>query len=702
MDAPNIIIGKKSSTLWISEKFLLSVCKELTEDYLRKRVRQMYLDSVPIKQRDKPILPITGRSWRFSKQNGTFYYDYSFIPDKSPQNYRSKLPQEADLRELRKNESIKAQVDTKDLENVVETALKSDYIAYMPLYSGLSKAKELAQAASIMQSCLGYIEDSEIDIKKNAFFILLAEILTQKDVKYLPQNHRRLKQKFIELVGGANNVTDDSEAITDVTEIIKMPRLGNSNAQKITDEEIKAWAMILRAKPQNYTNAHIIRQVQLMCQMHEKTTPSESWFAKLFASHETKSLTASGRFGNSRHGQRYRAYNPIERPLFAGDCWEMDGSRIQLISWKEKDESTGKFKEKFLYVVVVRDVFSRAVLGYCFCLNESAHVYTMALKMAVQSTGYLPYELVTDKFPGHKTEEWKTVVDRINKLGTKVTVGYSAEAKASTERWFGTLQTVFFQSSPYYYGEGIKSSRAFAHREADMLLKLKQTAHKEGWNFDASVKDAEDCFNAYNTTALSYYSKKYAKIEQSPLELHEKSEKSGTMISQWQTAYALMLQKKVQVRNMMLKTQIEGAEYMYDIPPSVVDKFESVLISYDLENLDKVWLFCPQTEKYLGEGTTKALVKRYGKDANYSGLQEGKARAKQIAETRKDKLKEFSEKVDINEVNLLLAGKLPKAEVEAEETKLLLKDIGSTGNDTQIDDDDDTEFDANAFRRGAY
>ena len=698
MDAPNIIIGKKSSTLWISEKFLLSVCKELTEDYLRKRVRQMYLDSVPIKQRDKPILPITGRSWRFSKQNGTFYYDYSFIPDKSPQNYRSKLPQEADLRALRKEESIKSQVDTKDLENVVETALKSDYIAYMPLYSGLSKAKELAQAASIMQSCLGYIEDSEIDMKKNAFFILLAEILTQKDVKYLPQNHRRLKQKFIELVGG-NQVTDDSEAITDVTEIIKMPRLGNSNAQKITDEEIKAWAMILRAKPQNYTNAHIIRQVQLMCQLHEKTTPSESWFAKLFASHETKSLTASGRFGNSRHGQRYRAYNPIERPLFAGDCWEMDGSRIQFISWKEKDEKTGKTKEKFLYVVVVRDVYSGAILGCCFCINESRYAYAMALKMAVENAGYLPYELVTDKFPGHNTEEWQLTQKRIEKLGTKVTVTAKAEGKATTERWFGTLQTVFFQQSQYFYGEGIKSSRAFAHREADMLVKLRQVAHKEGWNFDNAIKEAESCLKAYNTTALSYYSRKYAKIEQSPLELHEKSEKSGTMISQWQTAYALMLQKKVQVRNQMLKTQIEGTEYMYDIPPSVVDKFESVLISYDLENLDKVWLFCPETEKYLGEANTKALVKRYGKDANFSGLQEGKKRAKDIAETRKEALKEYSEKIDINEVNLLLAGKLPKAEVEAEETKLLLKDIG---NDTQIDDDDDTEFDANAFRRGAY
>ena len=697
MDAFNVIIGKKSSTLWISEKLLLVKCKELSADYLRTKARARYLESVPKGQR-KDILPATGKSWRWSKQNNSFYYDFTYIPAQ----YKNNLPQEADLRALRKEESIKSQVDLKDLETVVDMALKSDYIAYMPLYNGVSKQKELAQAAGVLQAALAYIEDNEIDIKKNAFFIGLAQILSQNDVKYLPHNDRRLKQKFIELVGGANRVSDNEEAITDVTEIIKLPRAGNENARSITDEEIKAWAMVLRAKPQNYTNAHIVRQVKMMCQMHDKKAPSDSWFSKLFASHETKSLTAAGRFGNSRHGQRYRAYNPIERPLFAGDCWEMDGSRVQFISWKEKDEKTGRIRERFLYVIVVRDVFSGAILGCCFCLQESRYAYTMALKMAVEHVGYLPYELVTDKFPGHNTEEWKLTTERLEKLGTKVTVTHKAEGKATTERWFGTLQTVFFQQSAYFYGEGIKSSRAFAHREADMLIELRKVAHKEGWDFNNAIKEAENCLKAYNTTALSYYSRKYAKIEQSPLELHEKSDKSGVKIAQHQTAYALMLQKKVQVRNQMIKTQIEGKDYYYQLPPSVVDKFESVLLSYDLENLDTVWLFDPQTEAYLGEGTTKALVKRYGKDANFSGLQEGKARAKMITETRKETLKQYSEKIDINEVNLLLAGKIQKEEVEIEETKLILKDIGNTGSDIQIDDDDDTEFDANAFRRGAY
>jgi len=325
-------------------------------------------------------------------------------------------------------------------------------IYYVAKY-GNQKGKDLASAAATLDAIVHWIKQEEINVKKNQFFESVALSVSSLDIRYLPTNWRRLKEKILEALSGV-----------DVTQIIVPPRLGNNNASRNFEGIIPSMVYAMRATGYNFTNAHIIRRVSLICELTERKAPSKSWFEQLLAKQETKVLTAVGRYGtNSRKAQTFKSYNPIAGAVFAGDAWQMDGTRINMVGWNEDGKS------HFLYVVAVRDVMSGACIGVSFGEVEDRYMYINALKMAVQKAGYLPYNLVLDKFPGHNTEEWINVTEKLKNKGVQVQYTAKATGKAQVERWFGTLQTVFMMQSNYYYGEGIMSKRPYAHRSVEVL-----------------------------------------------------------------------------------------------------------------------------------------------------------------------------------------------------------------------------------------
>ncbi len=96
--------------------------------------------------------------------------------------------------------------------------------------------------------------------------------------------------------------------------------------------------MQLRSMPQNYSNEHIIRKVTDLCEMTTKKTPSRRWFGQtILELPKTQFLTGLKRFGaSSSKSHIHKSYIPFQTALFAGDCWEMDATRINMISHEGK------------------------------------------------------------------------------------------------------------------------------------------------------------------------------------------------------------------------------------------------------------------------------------------------------------------------------------------------------------------------------
>ncbi|MEO0337611.1 MAG: transposase family protein [Bacteroidota bacterium] len=612
-------------------------------------------------------MPDTFASWRYGKFDGKFYYDYDRLPDGRKQQLPSK---EGIIKQY--NEYL-AENRQDDLLTNLKNALESDYKAYLRYYSNCTSAQSrtLAKACAIIEASVCYMNENRISIKKSRFFKDLSTVLSDLDIGYIPRNWRRLKEKVEAVYNGA-----------DVVDLINLPRSGNSNARKHEDKRVKSWVYIMRSMPNNYTNAHIIRKIRQVCEMSGIPKPSESWFNQILAKPHTKNLTARGRYGSSKRGDVYKGYMPLENAIFAGDCWQVDGTRINFIGHQGRDG-----KEEFLYVITIMDVHSGDLVGWHFDTKEDRWGYVHALKMAANNTGYLPWELVTDKFPGHNTPEWRLMTKRLEQAGTKVTVTSLKTGKAKAERKFRTLQEVFMQESKYYYGEGVQSRNAYAHRSPEYLKQIRKVAKAENWDFTASWNEAARIFELYRTTKYSEYSKKFKRVDKSPRQMHDESDKPHVVrLEPWSFIEMFGLEKQVSIRNAgIIKTTIQRMDYVYQVEEyDTLKAYKTVRLCYDMEDLGTVHLYEDSdeiTREYLGAATEVRAVQMYGPNADKSTVGKAKKRIKKIKENMEAELEEITSGGE--ELAILLAGMNPKPTTSLAETAWLKEREGDWRDDNK-------------------
>jgi hypothetical protein len=679
-------------TVWLSQRFVMEV-SGVSEDFLRTTARKRYKQSVLKCYQHHDTLPDNGKSWRWAKIAGGFYYDLARIPNKKPNNYRELFGDAEALVQNYENSLKDKHIST--LETMFKQHLKTNYRQYLEFYTEANEVQRpaLAKACAVLDFILDNVED--YPGTKNKLYKDLEPILKINDLQYIPHHHIKLKEKVEHLM------SDDSLAIVDV---IQLPRTGNLNASAVADPEITTWVMQLRSMPQNFSNEHIIRKVQETCELIGKRVPSRRWFGQTILELPiTKFLTSEKRFGSSsRKSQVVKSYIPFQNALFAGDCWEIDATRMNIISHEaeiqvvnKKGEIETKKVEKFIFVVAIRDVHSGDILGYSFDHSENHAVYAQAMKMAVQNAGYLPYEFVMDKFPGHNTPQMKDLFERMEHLGVKLTVTHKANDKAGVERFFRTLQSVFLMDSKYFYGEGIMSRGLAAHRSAEYIKKIKQDSKKLGWNLYQSIEESTIHLEKYRATSLSKYSRKHSKIHLSPKDLHEYCEKPHvTEVSQATISMLFGLRKPITIKqNGQFTSEMVGVEFDYMISPTYYDIISNyhgkqVVMTYDLEDLSAVFLWEKHGVllKSLCEAELFTRPQRYGPGKDMSAVGRAKARAEAIQELKGKDLEAAT-----SEENLMLGIHTDKVLANAAEDDFLNESYPTTykkasGDDLSPDD----------------
>lgn len=698
---PNHIIIRRSnnepqSTVWLQQALLtqlLGVDEASFNLYLRVKARPQFIKDVLPCHRNHEFFPQSknNRAYRWAKFNGEFYYEYDSIPNKAPTNYADRLPSRSELIELKKASQNLALVTP--LESYFKAYVNDNYKQYFTQYGYYTKDQQnkLSKAAAFVDCSKIYFQQNNLHSSRdNGVYKELTKLLEETGATYLPKHYRNLKQVLCEAINGKPTV-----------ELVTLKRAGNTNAvQHSHDEEVASWIVNMRYEGKNFTNSHIIRKVQWLCSISDKKVPSERWIGEQMETANSKFLTAAGRYGaKGKFGQSQRAYTPFANALYAGDCWQVDGSRMNLVNFKQKvtiiDEATGKErkldKETFLTCVAVRDVHSGQVLGHCFNLAENRWTYIEAIKMAVETAQYLPYEIVFDKFPGHNTEDFKNFIIDLENRGVKVTITHLAEGKAKMERWFGTLQTVFMQDSNYYYGEGIQSKNAYAHRSKEYLKQLRKDAHQQGWNSDTACDEASSIIEAYNTTKYSYYSRKFKHIDFTPTQVHEQSEKPNVKpFAASDFAYLFGIKRKAKIANMgLIDFQVNNVMFNYRCSNyEVLSRYQYVTICYMLEDMSKIELYeisDTPLKKHLGTAQEIPQIVPYGKNA-FDGYGKQQAIIKEMLEFRNQEL-EYKQAVGFDSMTILEAGQAKKYAYEEADAQATIQLItGSNNDDISADD----------------
>lgn len=674
----------KNNIIWLRQSFVASVC-DFTENY-QAVIKNKYKEAVQPCYHHHNILPDTKKSWRWAKMNHDYYYALNRIPNRKPNYYRDQF---GDADTLLENYKLSLEANENSiLQAELTSFINEDYKLYFHEYQNCTPVQRiaLAKACSVISFTADYI--ARLEVKGNKIYQQIAEIIEAKDLRYLPTNYRRFKEKVQEYIGG-----------NDVTNIIKLPRTGNNNALIFDDPELQAAALALRARGENFTNEYIIRKVQELCKIKGRRVPGRRWFGqKVFELNETKFLTDHLRHGfGSRKAFENTGYIPLERALYAGDCWQIDATRMNLIEHKKDDKKNG-----FLYIVAVKDVHSGDIIGHAFDYSENRYVYANAIKMAVESTGYLPYELVYDRFPGHNTKEIMTLFSTMETMGVKMTQTIKATGKPHVERGFGTLQSVFMQESKYYYGEGILSRRASAHRSPEYLKQIRKESRAEGFDLTASYDESEAIIEAFRSTKLSYYSRRHAKVDRSPSEIHQESEKPNVkQLQPHQISMLFGLKKKATIKHDgMIRTEIQKGDYCFQVSDyEVMKKHKQVILSYDLEDLSQVHLFKPNGDMLIHISSASLFEKpqTYGPQAEFNKIALEKQRLKSIQERKTLDLEEQIS--DTNEINLLMGRYTNKTDAEEAETNRILRKPYPKEPEKRIanSDIDDSDIDLDSF-----
>ncbi len=615
----HIILKKHKgiTTLWLAEEYLIEATG-VSYDYLLKNRH------------------IT-KAWDFKTINGIRYYNYNTIPNRKPTYYRSQLPNIDELLDVAENKATKVA----DYHDYFELAL-TNYLAFSKYYSNIDQEHKvkLCKSAAVVAYTLQYIHDTGYNTKKFQLFDEMAALISEYQLSYIPMNRRRIKEKILL-----------AEAGTPINEIVKMPRIGNANASKyIDDSQIEKWIYELASNPKNFSDAYIIRKITELCNIQGRKIPSQETIRQKLVNRETRFLTSVIRHGTgTRAAADYEGTIPIASAPFAGDCWQVDATRINMIGHERTIHIDGKTIKTVsnLMVCAVIDIYSGCCLGYSFDYAENHAMIANALKMAVTTAGYLPYEIVMDRYPGHNKPEGIALRETLETMGVKITITHKPTSKGVIERWFNTMQQVEMQGSDYYYGEGIKSTHKFAHVSPEYLANIKKKAKQEGYSLHDTIVEYSGMIEVHNARLYSEYSKKYRFLNNSPKLLHDESDKPNVQfVNSCQINHLFGGKTDLKVpANGILELTFRHLKHYYLIEDyNIIANYPRVCVSYDPENMESVEVYRHVKDStwliHLCTAKQFTPINVYGPQAEFNKLQKIKQHQQKIEAKRLAKLQE--------------------------------------------------------------
>jgi transposase InsO family protein len=567
-------------------------------------------------------------------------YAYEDLPKNWQQALKDGLWQGMEYKEYcqlnrKKQEEYKA-------KPLKEYTLLEGWQNYLSLYENILNKEMYAKSAACLCNFIAKIGNTASlpQIRKH-YHEYLATV--QNNGLVLPENKRVLQRKIQSYL-----------AEIPVQDIVCPKRQGNQNAAK-HNEKLYAFVVEKRANPNNYTGRHIWRLTKEFAKQNGYPEPSLAWVKNILKDKYTKLITKEGRYGEKAGG-----FIPATQDIQPGAVWQIDGTRINFIPHYYNGE------KKALYIVAVLDVATRYIVGYSLCHSESYVTVSTALQNAVQNAGYLPKKLIMDKFPGHNTEQAGKLFKKLRFLGTELLFTSSPTGKSHVERTFGTLQTVFMQDIPYYYGEGIQSTRPYAHKSEKALKNITQQANREGFDYETACKYAHQVIRKYNTTPVCEYSDK--KITQSPAELHAHAQ--GTPVQEYHIPYLFWEKREVTVRENLIEYHENYQEHYFFVYDTETLKKVSGKKVEIYTNHETIYIF-------LGNQYVACAERTLVQPNDWKAINELKNQRKQLQKDLKNELKAITDKLTENttaehdESSLLLKKTAPKQVKEQNETALL-------------------------------
>ena len=178
----------------------------------------------------------------------------------------------------------------------------------------------------------------------------------------------------------------------------------------------------------------------------------------------------------------------LHSATFVHEQWQLDGMTMPF--WG------AKFKRYTLVRLV--DSCSKKIVGWSFGESENGALIMEAIRDAVNETGCIPFEVLTDNHSFNQTNEAKHLQSLFAAKGCRWTVTQNPQHKAIIERYNQHLDK-HFKRYFGYLGQGIRSKSIDAHPKPEMIDKYCKDFIDESEQLARCVAVVD----AYNSTPLS-------------------------------------------------------------------------------------------------------------------------------------------------------------------------------------------------------
>jgi Integrase core domain. len=242
------------------------------------------------------------------------------------------------------------------------------------------------------------------------------------------------------------------------------PSFGNSSSEKLT-EEAKYWLIARWATPINkLTLKQLHEEYNAECALNAGWKPlkHENTIRQFLNRPEVEPLWYGMRYGELKAKEKYTRQHRTLLPTMRDSIWYGDGTKLNFYYRNDN----GKMATTSVYEVM--DVYSECLLGFHVSDSEDFEAQYYAYRMALQFSGYKPYEIRFDNQGGHKKLKSGEFFKKLAHLAIN-TAPYNGRSK-TIESAFNRFQSQFLHKLWYFTGQNITSKKQESKANMEFIL----------------------------------------------------------------------------------------------------------------------------------------------------------------------------------------------------------------------------------------
>ncbi len=242
-------------------------------------------------------------------------------------------------------------------------------------------------------------------------------------------------------------------------------KVGNRSATIITEEAGRLIIALKRCKTPVYTNRQLLEEFNRRAiEKGWKPLKSQLALTQFLDRPEIKPLWLDAVIGELAAHQLYSRKNTTVPASVRDALWYGDGTKLNLYY---KALEGGRTVIRTLNVYEVMDAYSEVFLGFHISETEDYEAQYHAYRMAVQTAGCKPYELVSDNQGGHKKLQSQDFFKKICRV-YRTTAPYSGQSK-TIESAFGRFQAEVLHQDWRFTGCNITAKGPYARPDMEFI-----------------------------------------------------------------------------------------------------------------------------------------------------------------------------------------------------------------------------------------